>query len=66
MTNLQTGIGLDRDGYIISDVDVDKIQSIYLLCIHDSTEELILMFPNRLHSVYVYGSVARGEAVVGK
>jgi len=64
--NLQPGFGLDRDGYIISDVDTDKIQSIYLPCIHDSIGELTLMFPNRLHSVYLYGSVARGEAIVSK
>lgn len=24
------------------------------------------MFPGRLHSIYVYGSVARGEAIIGK
>lgn len=66
MTHLQSGFGLDRDGYIVSDVGIDKIHSIYLPCIHDSIEGLTLLFPNHLHSVYVYGSVARGEAVAGK
>ena len=66
VTNLQSGFGLDQDGYIVSDVGKGKIHSIYLPCIHDSVEGLTLLYPNRLHSVYVYGSVARGEAVAGK
>ena len=66
MTNLQSGFGLDRDGYIVSDVGIDKIYSIYLPSIHDSVVGLTTLFPNRLHSVYVYGSVARGEAVEGE
>lgn len=66
MVSLQPGYGLDRDGYIISDVNLDKVHSVYLPCINDSIKELKMMFPGRLHSVYVYGSVARGEAIIGK
>ncbi|MFD1203681.1 hypothetical protein ACFQ38_00825 [Sporosarcina contaminans] len=66
MTCLQAGYGLDGDGYIISDVHIDKIHSIFLPLIHDSIKEIGLLFPNQLHSVYVYGSVARGEAIINK
>ncbi|WP_169787909.1 nucleotidyltransferase family protein [Alicyclobacillus ferrooxydans] len=65
MANLQAGYGLDQDGYIVSDVGIDKIDVAYLPCIHECVEELIKLFPHRLHSVYVYGSVGRGEAVKG-
>lgn len=66
MANLQAGYGLDRDGYIMSDVGLDKIDIAYFPCIHESVEKLTKLFPHRLHSIYVYGSVARGEAVAFK
>lgn len=66
MTHLRAGYGLDADGFIISDVGLDKIDQAYLLCIQDCAEKLATLFPHQLHSVYVYGSVARGEAVVIK
>ncbi|GAB6930933.1 hypothetical protein JCM10914A_49160 [Paenibacillus sp. JCM 10914] len=64
--NLQAGYGLDSNGYIVSDVSIDKISSAYDECIQESVEQLLKLFPNTLHSLYAYGSVARGEAVVGK
>jgi len=64
MVSLQAGYGLDRDAYIVSDVGVNKIDNVYLPCIRESVERLIRFFLRQLHSVYVYGSVARGEAVV--
>ena len=66
MTHLRAGYGLDVDGYIISDVALDKIEQAYLPCIQDSAEKLATLFPQQLHSVYIYGSVARGEAVAIK
>ncbi|WP_337969844.1 nucleotidyltransferase domain-containing protein [Virgibacillus salexigens] len=63
---LQAGYGLDRDGYIISDVSLDKIDNVYFPCIKEAVEKLGRVFPDLLHSVYVYGSVARGEAVAIK
>lgn len=66
MASLQAGYGLDRDGYIVSDVGLDKIDIAYFPCIHESVEKLTQVFPHRLHSIYVYGSVARGEAVAVK
>ncbi|PXW87493.1 nucleotidyltransferase family protein [Pseudogracilibacillus auburnensis] len=66
MGSLQAGYGLDGDGYIMSDVALDKIDNVYFTCIRESVEELVRLFPHQLHSVYVYGSVARGEAVAVK
>lgn len=63
---LYTGYGLDHNGYIVSDVSKDKINSVYMPCIRESIERLKSLFPQQLHSVYVYGSVARGEAITKK
>lgn len=63
---LYAGYGLDSNGYIISDVSKDKINDIYIHCMQESIEGLKHLFPDLLHSVYVYGSVARGEAIIKK
>lgn len=63
--NLKAGYGLDTDGYIVSDVSIDKIDSVYFPCIQESIKSLKEL-SKQLHSVYVYGSVARGEAVEKK
>ncbi|WP_339212528.1 nucleotidyltransferase domain-containing protein [Ornithinibacillus sp. FSL M8-0202] len=62
MVSLRTGYGLDANGFIISDVHIDKIDNDYMACIQESVECLRKRFGQCLHSVYVYGSVARGEA----
>jgi predicted nucleotidyltransferase len=59
---LQAGYGLDKNGYILSDVSADKISAVYDPCIRESVHQLSMLFPDQLHSVYVYGSVARGDA----
>lgn len=66
MKSLQAGYGLDPDGYILSDVSLEKIDNIFYPCIRDAIEKLVSLFPHLLHSVYVYGSVARGDAVAVK
>lgn len=63
---LKPGYGLDPNGFIVSDVSLEKIDKVYQPCIQESIELLKRLFPQRLHSVYVYGSVARGEAVILK
>ncbi|MFA1819730.1 nucleotidyltransferase domain-containing protein [Virgibacillus oceani] len=63
---LNAGYGLDAEGYIVSDVNIKKIYPVYMPCIRESVEALRNLFLQRLHSVYVYGSVARGEAVMLK
>ena len=64
--NLKAGYGLDSNGFIISDVSKDKIDDAYLPCICESVENLKNLFQQQLHSVYLYGSVARGEAIAKK
>ncbi len=66
MVSLKSGYGLDQYGYIMSDVSLEKIDNTYFPCIRESVEELERLFPHLLHSVYVYGSVARGEAIAVK
>ncbi|REE68717.1 nucleotidyltransferase-like protein [Paenibacillus taihuensis] len=66
MGDLQAGYGLDSNGYIVSDVGLDKIDNVYLPVIQESVASLATVFPQQLHGVYVYGSVARGEAVAVK
>ena len=66
MEKLQAGYGLDSNGYIVSEVHVDHIDAIYWPCIRDSIDRLEKLFSERLMSVYIYGSVARGDAVIEK
>lgn len=65
MTLIHKGHGLDEQGYIESDVVATQI-SLYNTCIQDCVAQLKQAFPKQVHSVYVYGSVARGEAVKKK
>ncbi|MEQ6353331.1 nucleotidyltransferase domain-containing protein [Lysinibacillus sp. M3] len=64
--NLHAGFGLDSNGFIVSDVSKDKIEDVYMTSIQSSIESLKRIFHQQLHSVYVYVSVARGEAIVKK
>lgn len=64
--NLGVGFGLDSNGFIVSDVSEDKIGDVYITCIQASVVGLKRLFRQQLNSVYVYGSVARGEAIVKK
>ncbi|GAA0348754.1 nucleotidyltransferase domain-containing protein [Bacillus horti] len=66
MESLEAGYGLDQQGFIISDVSLDKIKPAYMVCVQESVEKLSQSFPEQLHSVYVYGSVGRGDAVAIK
>ncbi|UYZ22502.1 nucleotidyltransferase domain-containing protein [Mesobacillus jeotgali] len=63
---LKAGYGLDPNGFIVSDVSKDKIDNVYMPCIRQSVNSLKNLVPEQLHSVYVYGSVARGEAIALK
>ncbi|WP_265182477.1 nucleotidyltransferase domain-containing protein [Geomicrobium sp. JCM 19055] len=65
ITLIHKGYGLDEQGYIQSDVVTTQI-SLYNTCIQDCVAQLKQAFPKQVHSVYVYGSVARGEAVKKK
>lgn len=63
---LSAGYGLDSNGFIVSDVSKDKINDVYVPVILESVESLRNLCHQQLHSVYVYGSVARGEAIAKK
>jgi uncharacterized protein len=64
MDHLKAGYGLDPEGFILSNAAIGKINEAYWPCIRETTDLLRDLFPDLLHSVYVYGSVARGDAVV--
>ncbi len=58
--------GLDPNGFILSEVSQDKILPQYRSIIAESIAVLVAFLPDVVHSVYVYGSVARGNAVPKK
>jgi uncharacterized protein len=58
--------GLDPDGFILPEVSQDNILPEYRSVIDASIAALKTTLPDITHSVYVYGSVARGNAVRGK
>lgn len=60
-----TGIGIDRDGYIINQTSEDKISCVYKKLLEEILDILKKCIGDKLHSVYIYGSVGRGEAVLG-
>ena len=55
--------GLDENGFIISEVSYENILPEYKGLIAASIAALKSALPNLIHSIYVYGSVARGDAV---
>ncbi len=58
--------GLDSSGFILSEVSQDKISPEHRSVIDVSVAALEASLPGVVHSVYAYGSVARGNAVRGK
>jgi predicted nucleotidyltransferase len=60
-----TRIGVDTDGYILNPTSVDKINGVYQELLSQVLEILKKCAGAKLHSVYIYGSVGRGEAVLG-
>lgn len=65
MKYLQKGYGLDENGFIVRDVELEKITPVYQKCVKDTVESLHTTLSDLIHSVYVYGSVARGDAEKG-
>ena len=58
-------LATDKRGYIINDTSVTKIQRAWRKPIHEMVCAYKSHFSNNLHSVYVRGSVVRGEAIKG-
>lgn len=61
-----TRIGVDEEGYIVNDTSLHKINQEYMHAIHQLIEMIKPCLSGKLHSIYVYGSVGRGNAIVGK
>jgi len=54
--------GVDADGVIVTGVDPERIPPAYRPVLTDCTHRLGLVLGDRLHSLYLYGSVATGRA----
>ncbi|WP_214850453.1 nucleotidyltransferase domain-containing protein [Exiguobacterium sp. s193] len=63
---LPTRLGTDEAGYIMNQTSKTRIQARFRPVIEEVTNLLKKQFGEVLHSVYVYGSIGRGTAVVGK
>ncbi len=55
--------GLDNEGHIRTDVSLSKITERFAPLVKTVQDEVVNAFEQKLHSVYIYGSVARGNAV---
>lgn len=60
-----TRIDVDSDGYILNKTSFNKIDGVYLGLLSQVVDILKRCARTKLHSVYIYGSVGRGEAVLG-
>ncbi|UHA73217.1 nucleotidyltransferase domain-containing protein [Paenibacillus sp. 481] len=60
-----TRIGVDVDGFIVNPTSLHKIDRIYQELLSQLIEILKNSAGPKLHSVYIYGSVGRGEAMPG-
>lgn len=54
--------GVGADGAIVTGAAVDRVPAAYRPVVADCTDVLSTVFGDRLHSVYLYGSVATGQA----
>jgi len=60
------GRGLDQDGYIVREGDLDRIQPPFRPVVDAAVRHITEAFTGgRLHSAYLYGSIPRGTATVG-
>ncbi len=58
--------GLDQSGYVICYVSVDKVEPKFRPVLDDTVERLVSSLGHKLHSIYLHGSIGRGEAVYGQ
>jgi len=58
--------GVDKNGFILTKVKVSKIKKPFVKLIAEVKDELLLNFEEQIDSIYLYGSVATGEAEVKK
>lgn len=60
-----TRLGVDPAGYILNQTSTQKIHPVYRELLNQILAMLKRCAGAKLHSVYIYGSVGRGEAVQG-
>ena len=53
---------VDRDGYVVNDGSIDKVQEKWRPIIEEVKNAYLSHFGNKLKSIYIRGSVARGVA----
>lgn len=58
--------GLDELGFIRNDYSVDKIQPEFKPVVDSMVQQLTQRFPEQIDGIYLYGSIPRGTAVVGR
>src|SRR3989344_772533 len=56
---------IDKDGFIIKKASAEKFQEKWKPVIEETKNAYIEHFGDKLHSVYIRGSVAKGEAIDG-
>ena len=65
MTDKKSSNGLDQAGYILNPLAYHKILAEFLAPVDGVVQALHQAFSSRIHSIYLYGSVPRGEAKLG-
>ncbi|WDF05564.1 nucleotidyltransferase domain-containing protein [Shouchella hunanensis] len=60
---LPTRMGTDQNGYIVNPTHLNKLQEHIKPILHTLLQLLLNRLGENVHSMYVYGSVARGEAI---
>ncbi|CCN50456.1 putative Nucleotidyltransferase [Vibrio nigripulchritudo MADA3029] len=66
MFDEQVSLGLDQDGYITNPCSADRIQPDFQPLVNVVSDMLYSDFKNKIHSLYLYGSVAQGKALPEK
>jgi uncharacterized protein len=54
--------GVDADGFIVTGAASARVPEVYRPVLADCVETLVVRFGQRLHSLYLYGSAATGQA----
>jgi len=56
--------GLDKDGFIFTEVSSSKIDPVFKKKLKKITNVIVKLFGDKIHSLYLYGSVATGKAQI--
>jgi predicted nucleotidyltransferase len=58
--------GRDATGAVVTGAHLDRISPAFAGVIKDASHAIVARFADLVHSVHVYGSVATGQAIVGR